>query len=154
MKPFKNEKMNVLWGKLVNRETIAYLIAGVMTTVINIVVYHVCYNVMTMENLVANSIAWVVAVIFAYFVNDKFVFLSKKQSAKKELAKMGKFFGARIASFAFDQVGMYIMVDACHINGTFSKIVINVFVVVINYVLSKLFVFNSADKDKDKIFSE
>lgn len=89
--------------KLVNRETIVYVIAGVMTTAVNMVTYYgLCYQVM-MNHLIANIIAWVVAVTFAYFVNAGWVFQDKRASLKEELSKMSKFFLARIFSLGVEE---------------------------------------------------
>ena len=52
-----------------------YLIFGVITTIINIVTYVLCYNILNIPNLISNSIAWVISVLVAYLTNRKSVFL-------------------------------------------------------------------------------
>ena len=60
--------LETLIKKLLNRETITYLIVGVLTTILNIVVFKGC-NLMGFQYLISNVIAWIVAVIFAFVVN-------------------------------------------------------------------------------------
>lgn len=130
--------------KIVNRETIAYIIAGVLTTIVNFISYESLYR-LGFENLTANAIAWVIAVIFAYIVNKKQVFLSKSRSVSEEASKMSKFFGARIITLVVEQAGMYIFVDVLGFYRLLVKAIIAVIVIILNYLFSKIFIFN---KDK------
>lgn len=122
-----------------NKEVILYLVFGVLTTVVNYVVYALCRELLRLPLLLANSIAWVLAVLFAFATNRKYVFSSKNDSILKEL---GLFVGARVLSFLlFDQLTLYIMVQFLGINEYIAKLIANVFVIVFNYVASKLVIF-------------
>jgi putative flippase GtrA len=126
----------------VKKEAAAYLIVGGITTLINILVYHFSGKMLGLETLAANGIAWVVSVIFAYFANDRLVFVATKGGGfSTELQKMKRFFGARVFSLLVDEAGMYLFVDILSVNNMFSKIGMNVIIVVLNYVLSKFFIF-------------
>lgn len=138
----KNAKLQLIITKLCNREMIAYLIVGGLTTLVNIVAYHIFCNKLGVANLVANIIAWILAVIFAYFANDRIVFISEKKGMQEEIIKAGKFFAARIFSLGVDEAGMFLLVDLIFMNNLVAKIIMNVIVVIINYVFSKLFIFN------------
>lgn len=126
--------------KIVNRETIAYIIAGVLTTIVNFISYESLYR-LGLTNLTANAIAWVIAVTFAYFVNKKQVFLSKSKSVSDEAIKMSKFFGARLITLGVEQVGMYIFIDVLGFYRLAVKAGIAVIVIVLNYLFSKIFIF-------------
>lgn len=130
-----------LWKLCINRETITYVVAGVGTTVVNFVSYHLFCNILGVPNLVANAIAWVIAVAFAYVVNARWVFLEEKEEAAKESVKIAKFFGARIATFGVEEFGMFVLVDLMHGNNLLMKAVVAVLVIILNYIFSKLFVF-------------
>jgi putative flippase GtrA len=130
--------------KIVNRETIAYIIAGVLTTIVNFISYEGLYR-LGLSNLKANAIAWVIAVTFAYFVNKKQVFLSKSSSITDEARKISKFFGARLITLVVEQAGMFIFVDVFGFYRLLVKAVIAVIVIILNYLFSKIFIFN---KDK------
>lgn len=124
------------------RETAAYLIVGVITTLINMAVYYICYYIAELSNLLSNGIAWVLAVMFAYFANDRLVFTETKGGGfSAELKKMERFFAARIFSLLVDEIGMYFFADILFINNMFSKIAMNVIIVLLNYILSKFFIF-------------
>ncbi|MDF2609591.1 MAG: GtrA family protein [Lachnospiraceae bacterium] len=138
----QNNKFQKYLSKLANRETITYLMAGVLTTVVNFIAYYLFCNVMKIENLIANVIAWILAVAFAYIINNSWVFQSQKQNRKKELDKIMKFIGARVFSLIIEEIGLWIMVDHLHWNNMLVKAFLAVFVVAINYVFSKLYIFN------------
>jgi putative flippase GtrA len=128
--------------KAVKKEALAYLIVGGLTTLINILVYHFSSKMLGLSTLAANGFAWVISVIFAYFANDRLVFVETKGGGFfAELQKMKRFFGARVFSLLVDEAGMYLLVDVLFVNNMFSKIGMNVIIVVLNYVLSKFFIF-------------
>lgn len=145
----------IKYPKAVNRETVSYVVFGVLTTIINIVTYLLCSTAFTASramndvliNLVSNCIAWVVAVIFAYVVNKIFVFQSKVEGFPAALREFGLFIGARLLSLGVDAVGMVLMVNAAHLNKAFSKIAMNVVVMVMNYFFSKWIIF-AGNKEK------
>lgn len=130
--------------KLWSREVVAYVIAGVLTTAINIVVFQFLRSVFYMDTLWANGIAWVVSVLFAFVVNDRYVFIQEKMGFFKEMEKMGRFFLARLFSFFVDQAGMWLLVDYLGVHDMASKIGMNVIVIIMNYILSKLLIFHAA----------
>lgn len=135
------EKIAYLWSSLFTREMIAYLVAGVLATIVNIVSYEVSYRYLGLPNLVSNAVAWVFSVIFAYYTNRNYVFHEQSNSFSEELSMMGKFFVARLLSFGIDELGMFCMVDCLMINSSFSKLVMNAVVIIMNYVFSKLYIF-------------
>ncbi|SFR68408.1 Putative flippase GtrA (transmembrane translocase of bactoprenol-linked glucose) [Anaeromicropila populeti] len=129
-----------------NREIIAYVIVGGITTVANIVTYKVLFDYCHVANWTANLIAWVVGVIIAYVLSNKFVFLEDEQNRQSELSKIWKFTSARLVTLAIDEAGMIVMVDSLKLNSDFSKIFMNIIVIVLNYIFSKVFVFRSGKK--------
>jgi putative flippase GtrA len=133
-------KLKELIKKIVNRETITYVIAGVLTTIVNFASYEGLYR-LGVENLTANALAWVIAVIFAYIVNKRSVFQSRSQSVKDEAAKVSKFFGARIVTLLIEQTGMLLFTEVIHFDRLLVKACLAVIVIVLNYVFSKLFIF-------------
>jgi len=130
------------WIKFVNRETITYTIAGIMTTIVNFITYYILCNLVGIENLIANSIAWVSAVSFAYITNDLWVFQSKREGFYKECVKIIKFFGARILSFIVEQLGMFLFINIMLWNNLIVKAFISIVVIVLNYLFSKAYIFN------------
>lgn len=128
--------------KLLNREMIMYIIFGVLTTVVNFAAYWLLGRI-TDWNIVfvVNPIAWVVAVLFAFITNKLFVFESKSWEFMLSVKELASFVVARLASFAFEELALWLAVDILSFNELYSKAVVAVIVVIMNYILSKLFVF-------------
>lgn len=122
-------------------DILAYLFFGVLTTVVNYIVYLPCYNLLHISGAVSNIIAWVFAVAFAYLTNKPFVFKSNDWSAKVILPELVKFVGCRIGSGLFETLFILVTVDWMHWDGNWMKLITSVLVVIINYVASKLVVF-------------
>lgn len=121
-----------------NKEIIMYLVFGVLTTVVNIVVYYIFSNLLHMNYLFSNAMAWFFSVLFAYVTNRKYVFDSKNNQIIKEAIS---FFGSRLATGIMDMVLMWFLVNFNIVNDVVAKVVVNVIVVILNYILSKLVVF-------------
>lgn len=144
------KKVMDLIKKFLNKETISYLIFGVLTTIINIVVFGISEDFLmpfmsdTAAALTANVIAWVLSVAFAFITNKLFVFESKSMSVKVIIKELYSFVIARLLSLAFDEA--FMMVAIKFMDSMLAKIISNVFVVIINYVLSKFFIFKNKNK--------
>lgn len=135
------EKIKEMYLKY--KEIISYLIFGVLTTVVSLGVYYICvYTFLNPENVVqlqiANIISWVAGVAFAYVTNRKFVFESKEENKLKEA---GKFVTSRITTLLMDMAIMFIGVTLCKFNDKIIKLISQVVVIVMNYLLSKIIVF-------------
>ncbi len=128
-----------LWKKFVNRETITYAIAGVLTTLVNLISFDLIANKMHVNDLVANVIAWILAVSFAYLVNNFWVFHS---GVGNEIEKIFKFFGARLVTLGIEEVGILCFVTWLHFNNMAVKLGLAVIVIIVNYIFSKLYIFN------------
>ncbi len=122
------------------RSELIYLVFGVLTTAVNYAVYLPCYHIIR-SAAVSNVIAWVVAVLFAYFTNKPFVFGSHDWSLGVVIPEFLKFVGTRVASGLLETGILVVAVDALHGNSTVWKLITSVLVVVLNYIGSKLLVF-------------
>ena len=132
-------KLQKLIGKY--WDVLIYLVFGVLTTVVNYLVYLPVYNFLGLAASVSNMIAWVAAVAFAYLTNKPFVFRSHDWSWKTVLPELTKFVGCRVASGAMETAILFVSVDLLGWNGNLWKLLTSVLVVVLNYFASKLLVF-------------
>lgn len=123
------------------KEVIMYLIFGVLTTIVNIVAYEIFANVIKIDYLISNAIAWFLSVLFAYITNRIFVFESKTKKIKELIREIASFFGFRLLSGAMDMGFMYLFVTIMQFNDSLMKILVNIIVVILNYIFSKLFIF-------------
>lgn len=124
------------------KELFFYAVFGVGATVINIVSYRVLANTFGKKYfLIANIIAWILAFIFAFITNKLFVFESKSWEAQIAMKEFVGFLSARLATGILDTVLMWLFVSVISLDDTLSKIIINILVIIINYVASKFFIF-------------
>ena len=129
------------------REGISYLVFGVLTTALNIQTYMILSQCFGVEAAIANAIAWIAGVVFAYVTNKIFVFRSKQTKVIDLLREVSQFVAARLATGVIDEI--IVVVGAYIVTGwtyeTLANLGIKVFsnglVIVLNYVFSKLFVF-------------
>ena len=131
-------------------EIIMYLIIGGLTTLINILAYFLVTNSFLnpkdkLELQIAEVIAWVVAVIFAYYTNKKYVFKVKSGKSLKEALS---FFSSRIVTLLIEMAIMYIFVSLLNFNDKIIKIVAQVIVIILNYLFSKFIVFKKKNNEK------
>ena len=122
-------------------DILAYLVFGVLTTVVNYIVYLPLYNILGLSATVSNAIAWAVAVAFAYLTNKPFVFRSHDWSMQTVIPELTRFVGCRIGSGAAETVILLVTVDLLGWNGNVWKLLTSVLVVILNYIGSKLLVF-------------
>ena len=137
------EKVKELIKKVGTKEVILYVVFGVLTTVVSLVTYYICVETfLNAENAIqlqiANIIAWIVSVAFAYITNRKFVFESTN---KNKLSEATKFVTSRIATLLMDMLIMFLGVTVLKLNDGIIKIISQVIVIVANYPFSKIFVF-------------
>lgn len=121
-----------------HREMIMYLVFGALTTAVNWVVFYPLYNAANFSAAMAKTVAWIAAVLFAFFTNKPFVFESRDWSREVVIPEFKKFIGGRIGSGLFEILVMRVTVDLMSWNGNIMNIIVSVFVVVINYIISKI----------------
>ena len=135
------------------KEIINYLIFGVLTTVVSLVTYYICvYTFINPEDAVqlqiANVISWIFGVAFAYVTNRRFVFESNEKNKLKEASK---FVTSRIVTLLMDMAIMFIGVTALKFNDKIMKLVSQVVVIIANYLLSKIIVFNKGENKNERL---
>lgn len=144
--------MNNLFKKLVNKETINYVIFGVLTTGINFISYKSCKVILGGEDTplivsISTIIAWVLSVLFAFITNKLFVFNSKDMKLNVVLKEFIAFVIARVFSGLCDLGWMVVSVSYFFMNDSIAKLLSNVFVVIMNYFFSKLFIFKKNNEE-------
>ena len=122
-------------------EIINYLIVGVLTTIVSIVIYAVFTKLFNVNYMISNIISWIGSVSFAYITNKIFVFKSKCDNEKDVLIEVYQFFKYRVFSLLIDILLMYVFVEVIQIDDMISKVIVQFIVVALNYIFSKLFVF-------------
>ena len=139
------EKIKKLYRRY--RELLMYLIFGVLTTIVNYTCYLLTapfFSVTTIPVI----LSWCVAVAFAYVTNRVFVFRSHAKG-RETVKEAVSFVGARLLSGILDVAFMAVFADWLGFNDKLMKLVSNVFVVIFNYVASKLFIFKGKETNRE-----
>lgn len=123
------------------KEIFWYGVFGVLTTIVNVEIFDIATEIFAMNYMIANIIAWIGAVTIAFITNKLWVFESKSWKSEIWISECFEFVGARLATGVLDMVLMYVMISLGRIDELFSKIVVNIIVIICNYILSKLWVF-------------
>ena len=170
-KIFKRESfLGKLVDKFFTREIITYIIFGVLTTAVNLVTFYIFKKIFISigwegvfnkllgsagwdkalellgsgtDYLDATVIAWTVAVIFAFVTNKLIVFESKSWKPAVAGKEFVGFIGARLFSLLVELVFMFVMVSLLKWNDFVAKFIVQVIVVILNYVFSKLLIFKN-----------
>ncbi len=129
-----------IWSKLSNRESVTYIICGVLTTAVDWITHRILWH-MGAEYQVSTAVSWAAAVLFAFISNKFWVFQSFETELKRLWKEFVSFAACRIATFAITMAGMVVMVGMLHWNEFLGKLVVSAASMVLNYIPSKLFIF-------------
>lgn len=138
---------NLLEDKEKMKHYITYFIFGVLTTLVNYITFWLLRNLLPMVNKnISNMLAIFAAIVFAYFTNRAYVFKSTETNKLKEFSK---FLLGRGASFVFETVSFWALTTFTMLNEPgleemIVKFICSFFVMIINYVISKVFVFKES----------
>ena len=124
-----------------HKQIILYLLFGGLTTLVNYAAYFIFSHLLDCSVVTSTIIAWISSVLFAYITNKNWVFQSKGIKKKELIREAASFFAARTFSGVLDVGIMALFVDVLHFNDLIIKILSNIIVIIINYVLSKFWIF-------------
>ncbi|MGN0317436.1 MAG: GtrA family protein [Lachnospira sp.] len=129
-----------------NKEILMYLFFGVLTTVVSIASYALFDVVLDINELISNVLSWILAVLFAFFTNRIWVFSSPTNTMKEFFAQLVTFAGGRLVTLGIEELIILVFVTLLHFNSMIIKLIAQIVVIVLNYVISKLVVFRNRDK--------
>ena len=123
------------------KEVLLYLIFGGLTTVVSFVTLWIPYELLGIHELVSNVISWVCAVTFAYLTNAKWVFDAQPKNARERLRQIVSFFSGRLATLGVEELILLVFSTWLGWNVLLVKLFAQIVVIILNYVISKLWVF-------------
>ena len=135
------KKIKELILKCWNNDVLRYIFFGGCTTLVNLVCYYVLRLTTPINMNIANTISVIAAILFAYFVNSRFVFRSEAKNFSQRFEEFIKFVGARLSTMIIEVGGVWLMAEVMHINDLIAKFVIQFIILVLNYIFSKFLVF-------------
>ena len=134
---------NKIVKKFLTKEVILYVAFGVLTTIINIGSFAIMTTFFNVNENLANNIAIILAVLFAYITNKDLVFHSQANSFKEKLVEFCKFILGRLVTMVIESVGGSLLFEYVPIPSIISKCFITVIVIILNFFISKFFAFKT-----------
>lgn len=140
----------IIKQKMLNKEFISYIIFGLITTFVNILIYDLGLKV-GFDYKLSNVFALIGAKVFAYITNKIFVFNNHTDGFADLLKEMLRFIFARSLTGVIDYVGVIFLVELFKIDKSLAKYILQAVVIILNYVFSKRLVFIKKGKAKENI---
>jgi len=129
-----------------NKEILLYIFFGGLTFIVSVFSFWFSGAVLGLNELWANILSWIAAVLFAYITNRKWVFNSSASTVLEYINEIFRFFSGRLLTLGIEELLIFIFITKLGYNRMLIKIIAQVIVIVSNYVISKLIVFNKKDK--------
>ena len=121
---------------------IRYIFFGGCTTMVNLVSFFILRK-LNVELNIANIISIIVAILFAYIVNSKYVFQDKCETLMDHIRPFCKFISARLLTMVIEVGGVWLLVEKMGMSDMIGKFCTQFIVLALNYVFSKFFVFTT-----------
>lgn len=139
----KNKYTNILVELYYKyKEIFDYLFFGGLVTIVNFISYYIPANIIGVDKIVSNLIAFIISVIFAYVVNKEYVFETKWEGIQNIFKEFSSFVISRIGTGLLCDILIFaFMINILNINDVISKIFTQILVVILNYIIGKWFVF-------------
>lgn len=127
-----------------NKEIINYLICGFLTFIFSMLIYALLSEALRINVLISNVLTWIIAVYFAFTVNRRFVF----ESNNKITYELLQFYSGRIVTLLIEQVILYIFIIRLSFDNLIIKLIAQIIIIILNYIISKFIVFKKENSDK------
>ena len=135
-----------------NKEVLMYLLFGGLTSVVGVVSFGIFHLTFGMDELIANVISWIFAVTFAFVTNRVWVFHAATDSVADFVKQMFAFYGGRVLTLVIEELMILLFIKLLQWPSMSVKVAAQVVVIVLNYVISKLFVFRKkATIEKNRV---
>ncbi len=128
--------------KLSQNESMRYLIAGGLTTLISLLSFYLFLKI-SIDYRIATIFSFIISATFAFFSNKTYVFRHKSENIKTYIYSYFTFISSRLFTLAIDFFGMIVFVNFFNISEMVSKIILNIIIFVLNYVISKIIIFKN-----------
>ena len=138
--------MKQLIKKLYASSVVRYVFFGGCTTLVNLISFYVLRKLGVGLNI-ANVTSIILAILFAYVVNSRFVFQDKCETLADHIRPFCKFISARLMTMVIEVGGVWLLVAKLGMNDMVGKFATQFIVLILNYVFSKFFVFTTGKKN-------
>lgn len=122
---------------------IRYILISVIATIFNICIYIFYMKILKDKYVISNVFSWIISTFINYILNKKIVFNNKSNKNFKEIVL---FYLLRLGSLLIDTVVLCLCIEKLDINENIAKIISNSSTAIINYSISKVFIFKNDKK--------
>lgn len=133
--------MKTFLKKITGNKAFRYIFAGALTTFVNFFVFTLLCKVFLLDVNISNIISVILSILFAYVINKIYVFEAKTKNFKDLFFEFFKFISARGVTMLIEVGGVFVLYSLLKIDELISKLIINVIVLILNYIISKFLVF-------------
>ena len=144
------DKIQGLIKKVLTKEVIMYIIFGVLTTLVNLIISFVLEGLLNVDGAWASAIGIICSVLFAYFTNRKWVFNTKAKGFKENFNEFIKFILGRAVTMVIEQGGVVIFYSIMNLPFMPVKLSLTIIVIILNFFFSKFFAFKEKKQEKNK----
>ena len=135
-----------------NKEILLYLFFGGLAFLVSMGTFAFFDKILNFNELVANEMSWIITVLFAFVTNRKWVFSYDKQTNQKTFwNQMLCFYAGRIATLVVEECILFVFVTEMKFNSIIVKTVAQIIVILLNYVISKVWIFKKNRVNNDYI---
>ncbi len=133
------------------QQLILYSIFGILTFLVDTGLFFIFSILFELNDIPwlmhsCSIVSTISAITFAYITNRKYVFKSKASSHKDVLKEISEFYIARGFTMILAEILLHITVVVCGLSAPIMKLAVNVIVIVLNYVFSKLWIFKGSNE--------
>lgn len=134
-----------------NKEILLYLFFGGLSFVVSVATYYLFNVVYSLDALIANVLSWIITVMFAFLTNRIWVFAKPTKTMREFITQMISFYAGRVVTLIIEEIILGIGIDLCGCNSILVKIIAQVVVIILNYVISKAFIFKKNHNIKEAV---
>ena len=137
--------MKKLILKMYENDVIRYIFWGGCTTLVNLVSFYLM-RIAGLPLMAANIISIILAILFAYVVNSRFVFHDSCETLKDHIQPFVKFISARLVTMVIEVGGVWLLAVVMGFHDLVAKFCTQFLVLVLNYIFSKFLIFTTGKK--------
>lgn len=130
-----------------HREGLLYLFFGGLAFFLSLFIFWLFVTPFGLNELIANVISWIIVVYFAFTTNRIWVFKATTNSTKEFFIQMKNFYIGRIATLIVEEGILLVFITLMGLNSLIIKIIAQVVVIILNYIISKIWIFRKSNKD-------
>lgn len=123
------------------KQILLYLIFGGLSFLVNLSFFFLFNYCLSINELVANVLAWIITVIFVFITNKLWVFSSGKTDFSQTVKEFLLFIAGRIGTLVLEEALLFLLITVAGLNVMLVKIIAQIVVIVLNYIISRLIVF-------------